>query len=60
VPSLYARYFSFSTFIARIKASLFIPHKDSVSGFAYEVETSQLREVSRLEHEKDEEKANSI
>jgi carbonic anhydrase len=32
--------------IARIKASPFIPHKDSVRGFVYEVETGRLREVS--------------
>jgi carbonic anhydrase len=31
--------------IARIKASPFIPHKDSVRGFVYEVETGHLREV---------------
>src|SRR5271155_167066 len=32
--------------IARIKASPFIPKKDSVRGFVYEVETGKLREVS--------------
>jgi carbonic anhydrase len=32
--------------IARIKASPFIPHKDRVRGFIYEVETGRLREVS--------------
>jgi carbonic anhydrase len=32
--------------INRIKASPFIPHKDSVRGFVYEVETGRLREVS--------------
>jgi carbonic anhydrase len=32
--------------IARIKASPFIPNKDSVRGFIYEVETGRLREVS--------------
>jgi carbonic anhydrase len=32
--------------IARIKASPFIPTKDSVRGFVYEVETGRLREVS--------------
>ena len=32
--------------IARIKASPFIPRKDSVRGFIYEVETGRLREVS--------------
>ncbi len=31
--------------VARIKASPFIPHKDSVRGFIYEVETGRLREV---------------
>jgi carbonic anhydrase len=31
--------------IARIKASPFVPHKDSVRGFVYEVETGRLREV---------------
>ena len=31
--------------IARIEASPFIPHKDSVRGFIYEVETGHLREV---------------
>jgi carbonic anhydrase len=31
--------------IARIKASPFIPTKDKVRGFVYEVETGQLREV---------------
>ena len=32
--------------VARIKASPFIPNKDSVRGFVYEVETGKLREVS--------------
>jgi carbonic anhydrase len=32
--------------IARIKASPFVPHKDSVRGFVYDVETGRLREVS--------------
>jgi carbonic anhydrase len=32
--------------IARIQASPFIPHKESVRGFIYEVETGRLREVS--------------
>ena len=32
--------------IARIKASPFIPHKDQLRGFIYEVETGQLREVT--------------
>jgi carbonic anhydrase len=32
--------------IARIKASPFIPHSDSVRGFVYEVETGRLREVT--------------
>ena len=32
--------------IEKIKTSPFIPHKDSVRGFVYEVETGRLREVS--------------
>jgi carbonic anhydrase len=32
--------------IARIKASPFIPRKDDVRGFVYEVETGRLREVA--------------
>jgi carbonic anhydrase len=32
--------------VARIKASPFIPHKDVVRGFIYEVETGRLREVT--------------
>src|ERR687885_1219062 len=32
--------------IRRIEASPFIPHKESVRGFIYEVETGRLREVS--------------
>jgi carbonic anhydrase len=32
--------------IARIKANPFIPNKDSVRGFVYEVETGRLREVA--------------
>ena len=32
--------------IARIKASPFIPKKDAVRGFVYEVETGRLREVT--------------
>jgi carbonic anhydrase len=32
--------------IARIKASPFIPHKDSIRGFVYELGTGKLREVS--------------
>jgi len=31
--------------VARIKASPFIPHKDSVRGFIYDVESGRLREV---------------
>ena len=31
--------------IARIKASPFIPNKDSIRGFVYEVGTGRLREV---------------
>jgi carbonic anhydrase len=33
--------------IARIKASPFIPHKDSVRGFVYDVSDGHLREVDR-------------
>jgi carbonic anhydrase len=32
--------------IARIKASPFIPRKDKIRGFVYEVETGRLREVT--------------
>ncbi|MBV8220252.1 MAG: hypothetical protein JO325_17425 [Solirubrobacterales bacterium] len=32
--------------IARIKASPFIPRKDAIRGFVYEVETGRLREIS--------------
>jgi carbonic anhydrase len=32
--------------IARIKSSPFIPNKDSIRGFVYEVESGKLREVS--------------
>jgi len=32
--------------IARIQASPFVPHKESVRGFIYEVETGRLREVT--------------
>ena len=32
--------------IARIKASPFVPRKDAIRGFVYEVETGRLREVS--------------
>jgi carbonic anhydrase len=32
--------------VARIKASPFIPRKDKVRGFVYEVETGRLREVA--------------
>ena len=32
--------------LARIKASPFIPRKDKIRGFVYEVETGRLREVS--------------
>jgi carbonic anhydrase len=32
--------------IARIKASPFIPQKDQIRGFVYEVETGRLREVT--------------
>jgi carbonic anhydrase len=32
--------------IARVKDDPFLPHKDSVRGFVYDVETGKLREVS--------------
>jgi carbonic anhydrase len=32
--------------IGRIQASPFIPNKDSIRGFVYEVETGRLREVT--------------
>lgn len=32
--------------IARVKTSPFLPHKDAVRGFVYEVETGRLREVT--------------
>ncbi len=32
--------------VSRIQASPFIPHKDAVRGFIYEVETGRLREVT--------------
>jgi carbonic anhydrase len=32
--------------IARIKASPFLPHKETVRGFVYELETRRLREVT--------------
>jgi carbonic anhydrase len=32
--------------IARIKASPFVPHKDSVRGFVYDVKTGELSEVT--------------
>jgi carbonic anhydrase len=32
--------------IARIKASPFIPHKESVRGFVYEVQSGRLREIA--------------
>jgi carbonic anhydrase len=31
--------------IARIKASPFVPHKDAIRGFVYEVESGKLREI---------------
>jgi carbonic anhydrase len=31
--------------IARIRASPFVPHKDAIRGFVYDVETGRLREV---------------
>lgn len=33
--------------MARIRVSPFIPHKDDVRGFVYELETGRLREVER-------------
>jgi carbonic anhydrase len=33
--------------IRRVEASPYIPHRDDVRGFVYEVETGRLREVSR-------------
>ena len=51
--------------IARINASPFIPNKDSVRGFVYEVETGKLREVdagpvqSRFRREPAEERVTS-
>ena len=51
--------------IARIQASPFIPHKESVRGFVYEVETGKLREVdagpvqSRFRREPAEERVTS-
>ena len=32
--------------IDRVKASPYIPHKDQVRGFVYDVESGQLREVT--------------
>jgi carbonic anhydrase len=32
--------------LARVNASPYIPHKDQVRGFVYEVETGKLREVT--------------
>jgi len=32
--------------MARVKASPFVPHKESVRGFVYEVQTGRLREVA--------------
>ena len=32
--------------VARIKASPYIPHKDKIRGFVYEIETGRLREVA--------------
>jgi carbonic anhydrase len=51
--------------IARIQASPFIPNKDSIRGFVYEVETGKLREVdagpaqSRFRREPAEERVTS-
>jgi len=33
--------------VAELKASPFIPHKEAIRGFVYEVETGRLREVRR-------------
>ena len=32
--------------VARVKTSPYIPHKDQVRGFVYDVESGQLREVT--------------
>lgn len=32
--------------VARLKASPFLPHKDDIRGFVYEVETGRVREVT--------------
>src|ERR1022692_3026300 len=37
--------------IARIKASPFIPHRDSVRGFVYDVSTGRLNEVEAADRE---------
>jgi carbonic anhydrase len=34
------------TSLARLKATPFIPHRDSVRGFVYHVESGELREVT--------------
>ena len=34
------------TSVARLKATPFIPHRDSVRGFVYHVESGELREVT--------------
>ena len=31
--------------IARIKASPFVPHKNAIRGFVYDVKTGRLREI---------------
>ncbi len=33
--------------MARLEASPFLPHKDAIRGFVYEVETGRLREIKR-------------
>jgi carbonic anhydrase len=33
--------------VARVKASPFLPHRDAVRGFVYDVSSGRLREVSR-------------
>ena len=37
--------------VARVKASPFIPHRDNVRGFVYDVETGRLREVKSVHPE---------
>jgi carbonic anhydrase len=37
--------------VARVKASPFIPHRDNVRGFVYDVKTGRLREVKSVDLE---------